>query len=251
VINTVVFTSTFLALSLLVGCSSGPSKKDRAILHLNMGTSLLNNGNSRAALRELRQAEKYDSDNAIVQNNLGLAYYMLEETVLAEKHIRKAIEISDEYTDAHNNLSRVLIDLGRFEDAQKHAKTVIKDLTYSSPEKGWINLGLSYFFQKKYKQSLVPFQKALKYDEKNCFAQTMMGRSYFELEQFQEAARVLDWGSKYCTESGTDEPLYYAGLAYYKAGEKEKALARMDDLLRLHPHGKYAAQASSMRKLME
>ena len=241
----------FFGLLLSLGCASGQKDKDVAVLHLNLGTSLLANGNYRASLKELLLAEKLDSSNPIVQNNLGLNYFMLEQAALAEKHLQKAVDISSEYSDAHNNLARVLIDLARYDEAQAHARKVLSDLTYPQPEKAWINLGLSYFAQRKFQNALAPFQKAVKLDQQNCLANTMLGRTQYELAHFREAARVLDWGAKYCEASRFDEPLYYAGLAYYKAGDRERGIARMETLLKIYPQGKYATQANSMRKIME
>ena len=240
-----------LGLGFLNGCATGPSKKEQGQLHMNLGTSMLAKGNYRASLVELREAAKLDPSSPSIQNNLGLNYYLLEQPILAEKHLRKAVELDANYSDAHNNLSRVLIDLGQFDEAQLHAKKVIDDLTYPQPEKAWLNLGLSYFSQRKFDRATASLEKASRLDPKNCLAFTLLGRTQFELGKFHEAARILDSGSKYCKQQGFDESLYYSGLAYFKAGDRDRAIARLDELVKNFPDGRYKKQAESMRKLME
>lgn len=240
-----------MGLLLVTGCTSSTKKKHQAALHLNLGASMLTRGNYRGALYEIRQAEKLDPSSPPVQNNLGLVYYLLDQPQLAEKHLLKSIQLDPNFSDAHNNLARVLIDLGKFDESQQHAKKVIDDLTYPSPEKAWLNLGLSYFTQRRFDRAVPPLEKAATLDPNNCMAHTLLGRTQYEIGKFKEAARLLDSGIKHCKSGMYDEPLYFSGLAYYKVGEREKALARLDELMKNYPQGRFRKQAEAMRKLME
>src|SRR5579871_2092090 len=144
--------SVFLFLGVLAGCGSLTSSKDsaNAQLQLELGTSQLESGAYPQALASLLKAESMDPDNPIIQNNLGLAYFVRERYKEAETHIRKAISLKSDYSDAHNNLGRVLIEMGRYKEAVAELQKVVSDLTYGTPEKPLINLGIVYFRVKNF-----------------------------------------------------------------------------------------------------
>jgi type IV pilus biogenesis/stability protein PilW len=235
----------------VTACGTAEKRKDEAQLRLNIGTNLLANGSYHSALQELLNAEKDDPDNAVVQNNLGLTYLVLEHPEEARQHILRAIELQPKYSEARNNLGRVDIELGLYEDAARELHQVLNDLTYPSPEKAWVNLGLAYFSQREYTQAENSLHKALEIDRKNCLAYNYFGRSQFEMGHYEDAAKTLDQASKLCQAARFDEPHYYSALTYYKMGQKEQARARIDELLTLYPHGKYNEKATAMRKLIE
>jgi type IV pilus assembly protein PilF len=235
------------------GCASAKTK-DEAALHARIGTALLQQGRYPDALRELSVAEKLDPKSATTENNLGLVYFMREKYQLAADHIELALAIQPTYSEARNNYGRILIELGRYTDAISQLHKVINDLTYSDPAKALVNLGLAYFRKGDYAQAKATFAKALESNRENCLAQTLYGRSLFEMSQFELAAHSLDNASIVCQAKngpGYDEPQYYSGLAYYKLGQTSAAVSRMEDVMKLSPDGHYAKKAESLLKLMK
>lgn len=241
----------FCSLALLSGCASwGPADPEKAELHLRMGTSLLESGNYPLALGELLQAEKLDDTNPIIQNNLGLAYFARERADLAEKHVRKALKLKSDYTDARNNLGRILLELDKYAEAEKILKEATTDLTYPSPEKPFLNLGLVYFRQRRFDDAKKAFAKSLDYQRNNCLGQTMYGRTLMEMKDFQGAALALDRAIGFCREGQIDEPQYYSALAYYQVGDQRKAESRLEEIIRIYPNGRYRDRARSMLDTM-
>src|SRR4051812_29995844 len=93
-----------------IGCAGRSDRvKERAQLHLQMGTAHLTQGNYPAALNELLQAEQLDKDNPVIQNNLGLAYGVRNRWKEAEQHYRRALELDSRFSDARTNLARLFI----------------------------------------------------------------------------------------------------------------------------------------------
>lgn len=225
---------------------TSPQDEEEAKYHLQIGTSQLTNGNFPQALNELLIAEGLDPNNPTIQNNLGLAYFFRERVDLAEIHIRKAIKLNPKYSDAHNNLARVLIERTKYQEAIQSAQVAMQDLTYPNPERPLINLGIAQFKMKQYAKSKRTFQKALDYQRDNCLAQSFYGRSLFELQQFKNAAESLDRAASFCQQSQYDEPQYYSALSYYEIGQTQKAESRLEGLLKLYPQGKYFEKAKSM-----
>lgn len=231
-------------LLVLAGCASTPDEsKQRAQLHLQIGTSLLGQGNYPGALKELLAAEKLDPKNHMVQNNLGLAFWVRARHKEAEKHLRQALELEPKYTDARNNLGRLLTELHRIDEAIALLKVAVEDLTYPSPEKSHYNLGFAYFKKGHFKSAKDTLLKSLEINRQNCPTMLLYGRSRLELRDYSLAAEALDQAIDLCKGIKTDEPHYFSGLAYVKLGNREKAMARFEEQVALLPNGDNAEKA--------
>ena len=215
-----------------------------------MGTSLLESGNYPQALSELLIAEKLDDSSSLIQNNLGLAYLARERTDLAEEHIRKAVKLKSDFTDAKSNLGRVLIERKKFAEADKFLHDALSDLTYPHPEKPLLNLGLSSFRQGRFQEAKKYVLKSLDFQRSSCLGQTLYGRSLFELKDYAGSASTLDQAIGFCQNDQPDEPQYFSALAYYQNGEQRKAETRLEEILKLYPNGRYRDRARSMLETM-
>lgn len=241
----------FLVTILLSGCAMfGSQNAEKAELYLRLGISHIENGNLPFALRELLKAEEFDNKNPLVQNNLGLVYFLRERFDLAEKHFRNAVKILPSFTDAKNNLARTLIEKEQYAEAKVLLDEVLNDLTYASFDKAYVNLGLLWFNQKKFDQSIAAFQKALNLQTDNCIANSYLGRSYFEKKDYGAATDALDRAVGFCQNQLFDEPHYYSALAWYRSGNKAKAEARFVEIIKLYPDGKYREKAKSMLEIL-
>jgi Tfp pilus assembly protein PilF len=238
------------AAGLLSSCASTEKNGMRAQYLLRSGTAHLSKGNYPQALRDLLAAEKFDPKHPIIQNNLGLAYFVREKYEVAEAHIRRAVELDLKYTEARNNHGRVLIELSRFDEAVKQLEQVRADLTYTEPEKAWFNMGLAYFRRGNFNTAKDKFAETVRLNRQHCLGQTYYGRTLLELGDFDRAAGSLDNAVGLCKSAQHDEPHYYSGLSYYKLGRTDKAVARMEEVIRLYPQGKFARKAESMLQIM-
>ncbi len=237
----------FILLFLAAGCASLSSENEEtAKLHLKIGTSHLNNENYPQALSELLTAYELDPSNPVIANNLGLAYFFRERFDLAEVNIRKALKLNANYSDARNNLSRVLFERGKYDESIREAEIVTQDLTYNSPEKPLINIGMSQFKLQRYEAAKKSLLKALEFQRDNCLAYSYYGRTLFEMRDYQRASEALDQAAGFCQRSQFDEPHYYSALSYYQQGKKQMAEARLESLLKLYPNGRYLEKAKTM-----
>lgn len=202
-----------------------------AQVHLRLGTGHLEHGDYPEALKELLSAETYDSNDPLIQNNLGLTYYMREKYDLAESHIRKAIKLEPTFTDAKNNLSRVLIEKNNTKEAKVILKEVIDDLTYSVTWKAYINLGLAQFKENDFAAAKESFLKALAIDRENCLAQNYYARSLMEIKDFKHASNAFEKAETYCLKSQFDDPIFYSALNFYRMGDPYKAKLKFEALI--------------------
>jgi tetratricopeptide (TPR) repeat protein len=104
---------------------------------------------------------------------------------------------------------------------------------------------------KKFDKARIYFEKSLAIQRTNCLAHSFLGRALYEEKKFDKAALELDRAIGFCQKDGFDEPHYYSGLSYFDLGAKDKAIARLEALIKLFPGGKYADKARSMLEVMK
>lgn len=235
-----------MSLFLFIGCASLSRDREAADLHLRIGIGHLNAGNYPQALAELLESEKLDSSNPIVQNNLGLAYFLRDRLDLSESHLRKALSLKSDYSESRNNLGRVLIERGKYQEAISEITKVINDLTYQNPDKALTNLGLAQFKMGQYDVAKKTFIKAIDHQRENCLALNYYGRCFYELKDYRRAAESLDKAVGFCQRMMFDEPHYYSALSYYQLGQVGRAEARLEELIKLYSDGRYIDKAKSM-----
>lgn len=213
---------------------------------LRMGVSQIEAGDYPSALKTLLQAEQLNPGDAVIQNNLGLAYFYRDRVDLAEKHLRLSLAARPDYTEASNNLGRILSDRGKNVEAIEVLRKAQNDLTYPKPAKIFLNLGIALFRNKQYDEAREQFRKTLEFGRDNCLAQSFLGRTYFESKDFKTATEVLDRAVGFCKASQFDEPHYYSALAYYQLGMKSQTESRLEEVIKIYSQGKYTEQAKSL-----
>lgn len=242
----------FLILSILffTSCKSTEDARNqqKADLHLRLGTANLEKGNFPEALKDLLSAESLDPNNPLVQNNLGLAYYMRDRVDQAEVHIRRAIDLESKFTDAKNNLGRVLIAKKKYSEAKKYLNEVLEDLTYPYPGKAYINLGLAYFEEGSFAEAKDYFLKAVTYDRENCLAQNYFARTLLELKDFKRAITGFDKAEAFCAKQSFDEPAYYSAVTSYRMGDIYKAKLKFEALV--DKNSTYREKAEQMLEIL-
>jgi Tfp pilus assembly protein PilF len=242
--------AVFLVL-LSAQCTTNKSEEKLAYSHFKLGVSLLAQGEREKALDHLLTAKEADPQNPLVHNHLGLCYFFLNEYEHAILALQEAIDIEPNYSEAHNNLGRVYIEIKDFNRARHHLSRAAADLTYANKDKVWLNLGLSYFFQNRFKQSEEYFLKSISMNRENCLAYNYYGRSLVEQENFKKAAKVLDQAIFHCQTNGFDEPHYYSGISFFRLGYKSKALARLQEGRKKFPKGPNREKIDEMINLMQ
>lgn len=234
------------------GCAAkSVDGEQRAGYHLQIGSGHLAKGNYPAALGEFLKANELAPNNPVVHNQLGLAYFLRQRYDLAEKNFREAISLNTKFTEARNNLGRTLIERGQYKSAITELKLAAKDLQYVEPDKVYSNLGLAYFNLSDFNQAEKNFLESLKVRRKNCLALAYYGRSLYELSSFDKAAEALDQAIESCKVMKFEDPYYFSALSYMKGGQREQAVARLEEGLAAYPQGQYAAKARSMLELLK
>lgn len=241
-----------LIFAVAIGCSTADKeRKERAGLHLQIGTGYLERGLYPQAMTELTKAEQLDNENPFILNNLGITYYLRGRLRQAEAKFREVVRREPNFSEAKNNLARVLIDQNRLDEAIKILHEVEGDLRYPSPEKTLSNLGMAYFEKGEYKKAEEYLANSMQIRRESCTTANFYGRTLLELKRPKQSASVLDQAIEFCRPTKFEEPLYFSAMSYFSLGEKEKSRARLQELLKVYPQSKYVTKAKGMLELLE
>jgi len=248
--STFLCAATTISILVFFGCSNKELHQEQAQLHLRIGTGFLSQGKNPQALVELLKAEELDPQDPQIQNFLGLAYYVRKEYRLTEKHLLRALELFPKFSDARNNLGRLYTDMGRYDEAITQLKIASKDLTYPVPERLFLNLGLVYLKKNDYDMALNSFKKSMESNTRFCPAYNYYGQTLFQQGKYKGAIESFDHALALCNNN-YDEAHYYSAVSYYKMGQTEKAIARLEEVEKQYPESEYATKAKNMIRTIQ
>lgn len=238
---------------LLSACAStpGPRERDYAQLHTQMGNGHFEKGDYPRALNEFLIALKLDPTNAVIHNNIGLAYSAQKRYLLAIRHLKKALELSPQYTEARNNLARIQIDFGDYKPARTNLQIVFKDLTFPHPQRAWLNLGLLEFKLDNFQQAQVAFLTALRLDDSSCFAYTYYARSTQGMKEYRQAIPMYEKAIQLCGKGTPGDILYYSALNLFQAGDRLRAQSRLESYLEKYPLSENRQRAQNLLETIQ
>lgn len=241
-----------LLVLLLIGCRTTSEKDAKsANLYLQLANNQLQKGYPSQALATLLNAEKIDPRSVEIQNHLGMTYFALKQNKLAIQHFRKALDLDPKFTEGHNNLARLLIETGKYKEARSHLNFVFEDFTFSQQSTALTNMAFLNIREKNYKASLPYLQKAIRLDKTNCLTYHLYGLAQYELKDFRSALQSFDAALPLCRAAQFDEAHYYAALAYYKSGDKNRGIGLMNETILLYPDGNYQEKAKAALESMK
>jgi type IV pilus assembly protein PilF len=243
------FVLTASIVLILLGCQNQKKKSsESASLHLQLGNSYYNRQNYPRALSEFLLARELMPDEAVVRNNLGLAYFMQKKYQLAKIELLQAIKINEAYTDARINLARVVIELEQFTEATEQLEKAKNDLTFSEPDKVWQTLGAMEFKRGDFVKAKTHAIAALKINRFSCAGYTLYARSFYELKDFTSAAGAFEKSIDICKQGSFDEPYYFSALNLIRLGDRTRGKSRLEEYLERSPFGEYSELARQALK---
>ena len=168
---------------------------------------------ARALERDDKLAEAHASLGYILTNY----YWNWPE---AENQFKQAIELNPNYAMAHNWYSQYLGFMGRPEEALRESKRA-QEIDPLSP---WTNSGFISFLARRYDEGIAESQKALELDPQFATAHMVIGLSYVQKKNYEQAISEL--------QKAQDNPDSRAllGYAYGVAGKRNEARHLLDEL---------------------
>jgi type IV pilus assembly protein PilF len=250
----VLYVTTFSTLLLSLGCvtsASSNNSKRAAELKMEIGISHIERNNLPLALKELLGAEELDKKNYLVQNSLGLVYFLRDKLDLSAQHYKQATILNPQFTDAKNNLARVFIEQKKYTKAAPLLDDVLADLTYTNAYTAHFNYGLLYFNQNMFDLAKPYFLRVLNDNREDCYTQVYYSRCLMETRNIQLALNQLNKAVPFCTNNKIDDAQYFLAIAYYRLADRQKSLEKFSELIKLFPDGKHHGQAAQMIDLIQ
>jgi len=197
----------------------------------NLALVLEQTGELKEAGEQFRNALQRDPQNAAVRTNYGGLLYTLGRYDQARSELEKAAAADPLYASAQNNLGAVYGKLGRIEDEiTAYRKAVALDPEYTDAHH---NLGLALLKRGQVAEGETELRRALSIDRGYVPAYLNLARSLLGRGRHQEAAELLNVGSREAPADADVRSLL--GEAYLGLGQTDKAIDAFEESLRLKP----------------
>jgi Tfp pilus assembly protein PilF len=227
-----------------------------------LGADLYTKNRLRPATEELLKAVEADPNNADAHNLLGLIFLRqgVEDTDLAERvqclgpdeaatvkaqvedKFRKAessfyeaLRSRPAFSEAHNNLAVVSIELKKYDLAIEHAQLALRDILYKEPHIALGNLGWAYYLRNRdWVRASKELRQAVFHEPRFCVGHYRLGRVLFERGQYDDAAEELDKVAKDAS-CPIQEAHQLLGMAHVKRHQAVAAAAAFQACVGLAP----------------
>jgi Tfp pilus assembly protein PilF len=232
-----------LALAWLVsGCAAERAFRERqSRASRDRGEQYLAMNETSKALEQFLNALEIYPDDPYLHYDLALAYDMKNALDKTEYHLKEAIKLKPDYSDAFNYLGFVYFRQGKVDDAIKCYHQALDNILYQKPQDARLNLGVAYLSLKEYQKAVVQLEAAIKLVPNFTAAYNGLGQAYEGLGQYDKA--------RYNYEKALEINPQYAsaylnlGKLLYRSGEKRKAIESFDKVIKLEPGSDRAQEA--------
>ena len=241
-------------LLLLAGCATSPMNSSSpeafgrgddnpsARLHTELGSRYYARGQYAIAMQELRIALASDSAYAPAYNILGLVHAELREDGQAEGHFKRSLDLSPNYSEAHNNYGVFLCQRARVPEAMSHFESALGNPLYATPDKALANAG-NCALEKSSDPTRAEtyFVRALKRAPGQTTALLGMAETHFRQGRWLAARSVLRQYSAQVGDAAMGPQALWLGVrAERKLGDREAEANYGAQLRREHPESMQA-----------
>ena len=117
--------------------------------YTRLGAGYVANQQYEKALQKLQKALELDNNNAKTYNYLGVLYWRLEQTELAENNFKRAHQLSEYDASISHNYAAFLCDLNHYSKSLPMFKRVFSNPLYDKLSIAYYDAGDCFLKQKK------------------------------------------------------------------------------------------------------
>ncbi|MEW5735476.1 MAG: tetratricopeptide repeat protein [Thermodesulfobacteriota bacterium] len=193
-IRNIVIAVSAAALMAATGCASSntPSLLKQAEAGKNLAEAYMQEGKTRAALRELEKAQTQNPQDPEIYFDMGTVYLALEEPQLAIQALSRALKLNPDYAVAKNTLGSAYITVEQWDKAIPLFQELSENLIYATPQYPLLNLGYIYYRKGDYLKSTQCYLKAIDYSADFAQAWRGLGRTYLSMGKTKDAIIALE-----------------------------------------------------------
>ncbi len=208
-----------------------------------LGEKFLTAEDYNQALKFFHWAKDKNPNDPLTHYDLGITYDELSMSAEALHHLHRALELSPDYSDAHNALGRHHARKGDLDKAQENFEKALANPLYETSHLALFNLGLLH--EKRGDPGM-----ALQYYEEATRRFPRYGLAYYRMGKILEAHRMGDearlaYGKAIEYAPNMAEAHLRYGVMSYLVGELENAFYSLDRVMRLAPNTAMAEEARS------
>jgi len=244
----VLFCGAVLIYSLIVICLSWSEIREG--LAIGRGEELLAKGQYEQALTVFTKLIDSNPDSEKLYHSRARAYLGLKQYERAILECEIGIGKSNSITSYYNYLNLQAIIYTQIGDYQRAGEICAKAISAVPHFAQAYSIRASvYFYQRDYYHALKDCEKAIQLDSSNTLAYKVKGWIHAKAGEIDkgELLKAIDCFTKVIRVEPRDGETYYnRGLAYYKLGEKEKALSDFDRLIRLGTSSELSQKAGEL-----
>jgi protein O-GlcNAc transferase len=205
-----------------------------------LGAVFKQTGRLQESLTANQRAVEISTNDAEAHNNLGVTLQGLGKLEEAETSYKKAIAINPEYAEAHSNLGLTLQELGRLEEA----KTSYKKAIAIKPEfaEAHSNLGITLKELGRLEEAETSYKKAIAIKPEYAKAHSNLGNTLKELGRLEEAE--TSYKKAIAMQPDYAEAHTNLGLTLQELGKLEEARTSYEKAIAIKPE--YAEAHSNL-----
>lgn len=188
-----------LVLSLVMtGCAGGgknftkEQREKQGKIHYQLGIDALNKGLLPKAFDELIQSDHDYPNQPEVQGALAYAWRLRGDLKKSEAYYRKALYLKPDSPATHNNYASLLIQMKRYEDAEREARKALSDPRYPNQHLAFMNLGDALLNQDKFNEAITAYRQAERFVPGNPLPKLKEAQAYVRYERFNYAQALLE-----------------------------------------------------------
>ncbi|HPG28254.1 MAG: tetratricopeptide repeat protein [Spirochaetaceae bacterium] len=239
------------------------SDKDDAVVpesvaKRELGIDYLSSFRTAMAIRELNASLELDPSDPRTHLWLGEAYRRKGQTARAEGFLRDAVELSVAQKetatehDARLNLSALLSQVGRYEDAIEHCEVLSRDATFASPWRPLNNCGWALMKLGRLEEARTHFVEALEFFPR--YGPALLNLGILESGQGHRLAAIRAF--EQAIESGRlgggglAEANYRLGEIFVALGRRDRAIRHFRAAVEEAPEADWASQSQAYLDLL-
>jgi tetratricopeptide (TPR) repeat protein len=191
----------------------------------------------------------------LAHNNLSPLLFQAGRPQQAIEHLEQVLRLKPDYTEAHQNLGAVLSQVGRPREAIEHLELVLR-LKPDAPDAHY-NLGIALAMLGQLEEAIEHYQQTLRLQPDFAEAHSNLCPLLLQVGQRQEAIEHCEQALRLRPEY--PEAHYNLGNALAEAGQRQEATAHFREAVRLKPDypeaqynlGKILFQAGQRQEALE
>jgi len=179
----------------LAACGSNKhvSEKNQKLskIHYELGIDALNKGILPKAFKELLEADKYEPNQAEVEDALAYAWRLRGDLKKSEAYYKKALSHSPQ-ASTQNNYGSLLIQMKRYKDAEIVLRKALQDPTYPNQNLVFLNLGDALLEQGDFDGAINAYRQAKRFQPEDIRPQIMEAKAYIRYNRLNYARALYE-----------------------------------------------------------